>query len=168
MIYMVGDGQEESCHSSPPFHPWLRGACNASQEPVTVKQHSPNPSRLPPATERPCCSAGCKYFHHRTDPRRQQHLSGPGRRRMKSDGFIYSSNVRETHTHTHTHAETLHFPNVYWEIRKTTDDSQCVSLEESEKSFFKQSSSQMRTPGQEPLCMFKKFMGPAFLRIVKK
>lgn len=64
----------------------------------------------------------------------------------------------------------LPFPNIYWEIRKTTDDSHCVSLEESQKSFFKQSSSQMKTPGQEPLCVFNKFMGSAFpfLWMVKK
>jgi hypothetical protein len=43
----------------------------------------------------------------------------------------------------------LPFPNVYWEVRKTTDDSQCVSLEESQKSFFKQPSNQTRdcSPG---------------------
>ena len=52
----------------------------------------------------------------------------------------------------------LHFPNVYWEIRKTTDDSQCVSPKESQTSFFKQPSRQLETPGQEPPCVFKKFM----------
>lgn len=66
---------------------------------------------------------------------------------MKSDGFLYPSSVREMSLLN------LHFPNVYWEIRKTTDDSQCVSRKESQKSFFKQSSSQMKTPVQDPVCI---------------
>lgn len=56
--------------------------------------------------------------------------------------------------------------SVYWEIRKTTDGSQCVSLKGAQVSFFKQPSGQLETPGQG--CVFKKFMGPALLWNAKK
>lgn len=55
----------------------LTGACNCQ-------------TAFPKSINTACGSTGCKYFNHSTDPQ-QQHLSGHGRKRMKSDGFIYSS-----------------------------------------------------------------------------